>query len=305
MKVRELATLCLHLHLKTPLHPEILCVDSLCTSIYADFCQQASDSPYSSNEASSDGNTGGISSSSPSMVSLELQSCKASSTDFLLEVLSSYCEDKSYGGKGHTPKVNEFSESDSASLPFLATSAHKSVTSLEEQLPDKATTKSWLTSFLRGPNLLFRICDEAETWKLVDSIYAEEYISHASKCSVWLQLAIGCRLTTFTAKESHITLFGSGYQHLQWCIEQEDEVSPLWIVHPLMLVCLYTMGSKPRSCWLTLGAAIRLARAHNLDREWQTNASLSKEEYERRREIWRAMISLDAYATRSMMTDFG
>lgn len=206
------------------------------------------------------------------------------------------------GGKDYIPKGNELTESDFTSLSVFASSAQTSATSLEEQLPDKVTAKGWLTNFLRGPNTLFRICDDSESWKLLDSIYAKDYISHAPKCSLWLQLAIGCQMTTCTATDSHISLFQSGYRYLEWGIEQAYEVSPFWIVQPLMLVCLYTVRYKPRTCWLTLGTAIRLAQVHKVDCEWDSHGSLSKEEYERRRAIWRAMILLDAYDTQSSMT---
>ncbi|KAK5049431.1 hypothetical protein LTR84_004360 [Exophiala bonariae] len=253
---------------------------------------QALDSPYSNNDTFTDESTEAMSSSSASFLSVEQQSCKASSTDFLVDVLASYCADKSLGDKACFPKEND--ESGSTSSPLSAISAYKSATPLEEQLPDKFTAQGWLTNFLRGPNVLFRICNEAETWKLLDSIYANDCVAHTSKCSFWLQLAIGCQMTSPTANGIHAKLFASGHQYLEWCIEQADEVSPFWMVNPLMLACLYTVSHKPRSCWLTLGTAIRLAQVHKVDCEWESRGSLSKGEYERRREVWRAMISLDA-----------
>lgn len=243
---------------------------------------------------------------SPSSVSTEpgeLGSCEESSTDFLLDVVAAYCADKSHGGKRQLPERSDLVDSGFVSFSIPGMAAYKSLTPLNEQLPDKITAKTWITAFLGGPNLLFRACDEAESWKLLDSIYANEPISHASRCSLWFQLAIGCQLTTDTAKESHVSLFRSGYQYLEWCIEQADEVSPLWVVPTLLLICLYSLGTRPRACWLTLGAAIRLAQVHNIDREWVSRGNLSPEECVRWREVWRAMISLDAYITPSMIAD--
>jgi hypothetical protein len=166
---------------------------------------------------------------------------------------------------------------------------------LDEQLPDRSIAIRRLTTFLRGPNVLFRVCNEAESWSLLDSVYAKEYINHGSRCSIWLQLANGCRYTTGTIPENYTTLFESGWQYLEWCIEQAEEVAPLWVVPPMLLKCFYHLGSKPRCCWLTLGAAIRLAHVNDLDLGIKDSPVSSKEEFERWQEVWRAMITFDTY----------
>ena len=243
--------------------------------------------------------------SSPPIWPVENGSCKESSTDFLLENLASLCADKSKKGKDQILEEIEFTESNSVTLPCHANSVCEGLITLNEQLPDKIIAKGWLNTVLRGPNLLFRICDEAESWRLLDSIYANEHISYASRCSIWLQLAAGCRFSTGTAKEKYVTLFDSGCQYLDWCIEQTDDVAPLWVVPPMLLRCLYSMSSKPKACWLTLGGAIRLAQVHNLDRGRESCPRLSEEEYGWWRGIWRAMIFFDMYdVSHSMGSSF-
>lgn len=281
---------------------ETLCVcteSSLGLRSCADHLQAALNLKPSANKSNTHGDTN-VSSNPPSQdTPRESRSCKESSTYYLLDSLASLWADKSNKTKAQILEENKFcilfTEFNSTTLPFLTVSARKSFTSLDEQLPDKPMALGWLTSFLRGPNMLFRICNEEESWRLLDSIYAKEYISLASRCSIWLQLAAGCSFTAGTTNESYDPLFESGCQYLQWCIEQADEVAPLWIIPPMMLSCLYSMNTKPRTCWITLGGAIRVAQVHQLDRGRESCQFLSNEEYERWREVWRAMISFDAY----------
>ncbi|KAK5214549.1 hypothetical protein LTR72_012276, partial [Exophiala xenobiotica] len=221
-------------------------------------------------------------------------SCKESSASYLLGKLASFWAEKSKKSKDKILEENEYSESDLTSPPLLA-GLHPKLIPLDEQLPDKSIAIGWLTTFLRGPNVLLRVCNEAESWSLLDLIYAKGYISHGSKCSIWLQLATGCRYTTGTTPENYTTLFESGWQYLEWCIEQAEEVAPLWLVPPMLLKCLYHMDTKPRSCWLTLGAAIRLVHVNNLDLGIQDSPMFSEEEFGRWQEIWRAMITFDTY----------
>lgn len=222
-------------------------------------------------------------------------SCKECSASYLLDRLASLWADKSKKSKDKILGENEFTDCDTTSSPFLTVEGHTKFTSLEEQLPDKSIAIGWLTTFLRGPNTLFRVCNEAESWSLLESIYAKEYISHGSKCSIWFQLANGCRFTTGTTTDSYTTLFESGCRYLEWCIEQSEEVAPLWVLPPMLLSCLYHMNSKPKSCWLTLGAAIRLAHIHNLDRGRENCLMFLEDEFERWQELWRAMITFDMY----------
>ncbi|ETI26650.1 hypothetical protein G647_10411 [Cladophialophora carrionii CBS 160.54] len=252
-------------------------------------------STSSTNKASIDEAAEVVSDPSVPIQAVELGSCKEVSTKFLLDTLASQYAHKSNKGEGNMLGEDELTESDSATVPFVTISIHNSLISLDEQLPAKTIAKGWLTTLLGGPNLLFRICNEAESWKLLDAIYANEHISRASKCSIWFQLAAGCQFTAGATEKSHVRLFESGCRYLEWCIEQADEVAPLWAVPPMLLICLYSMGSKPKTCWLTLGAAIRLAQVHNLDRESESHGSLPSEEYERWREVWRTMISFDAW----------
>lgn len=231
---------------------------------------------------------------------LQVGSCEESSTYFLFDKLASFWADKTKCGKDQILKDNEFPDLDATTLPSPATSLQKPCVPLNEVLPDKAIAARWLITFLREPNVLFRICDEAESWRLLDSTYAKTHVSHASECSIWFQLAVGCSYTTGTAPKSYDTLFETGKRYLEWSIEQDDEVAPLWVVPPMLLICLYSMSSKPKTCWLTLGAAIRIAQVHNLDMERHSCPSLLEEEYGRWREVWRAMISLDSWLSTTM-----
>jgi hypothetical protein len=142
---------------------------------------------------------------------------------------------------------------------------------------------------------MFRIYNDAESWRLFDAVYEQEYIGDTEKCSIWLQLATGCRFTSGTVEKSYVTLFESGHNYLEGCIERADDVAPLWVVPPMLLSCIFFMSSKPKSCWLTLSTAIRLVQVHNLDEEYECCPCFSKSEYTRWREVWRALISLDTY----------
>ena len=224
----------------------------------------------------------------------EIGSCKESSTRFLIDSLATLWADKSNKSKDQILEENLSRVSDPTTSPFLTVCVHQpNYITLEEQLPEKSIATGWLNTLMRGPNMLFRVFNEDETWRLLGSLYANEDISHSSKCSIWLQLAAGCKFTTGSPKESYDTLFDSGCQYLQWCLEESEEIAPLWVVAPMMLTVLYYMDSKPRTCWLTLGGAIRVAQVHKLDRARESCPRLSDQEYERWREVWRAMITFD------------
>lgn len=222
-------------------------------------------------------------------------SCRETSTSFLHDHLASFWAERLSKDKDQILEEIGFADGEVTTLSFLSGSGHQNFISLEAQLPDQATATVWLSTFLRGPNMLFKICDDAESWRLLDAIYGEEHITDASKSSIWLQLATGCRYTTGTVQKTYTRLFDSGCQYLEWSIEQADEVSPLWVLPSMLLNCLYTLDSKPKTCWLTLGSAIRLAQVHNIDRGKQDCSRLLEDEYERWRQVWRAIIFLDAY----------
>ncbi|OAL21751.1 hypothetical protein AYO22_07693 [Fonsecaea multimorphosa] len=296
-KVNESTTLFLILRLRASksIHHEIRYVAHPSISDCANYSEATLNSTPVTNKVVIDTPTETSSDLSAPIWPIETGACKESSTSFLLDSLASLWADKSSLGKDQILKGNKFTEASTFTLPSSAISAHKGLISLDEQLPDKATATEWLNTFLRGPNMLFRICNETESWRLLDSIYMKEDIDDPSKCSIWLQLAAGCRFTTGTDEESYITLFESGHQYLEWCIEQSEEVDPVWVVPPMLLSCLYFMGSKPKTCWLTLGAAIRLAQVHSLDREKEYCPRFSEDEYERWSQVWRAMIFFDAW----------
>ncbi|RVX66726.1 hypothetical protein B0A52_08919, partial [Exophiala mesophila] len=104
-------------------------------------------------------------------------SCKESSTSFLLDRLASFWADKSGIDKDQLLKDNNLTDADMATLSLLTGCNHQNFISLEQQLPDKATAITWLNTLLRGPNMLFRIYDEAETWRLLDILYGKEQIT--------------------------------------------------------------------------------------------------------------------------------
>jgi hypothetical protein len=223
-----------------------------------------------------------------------LESCKEVSTKFLLDTLAAHYADASDNGKDNLRPEDRLIVPDLPTMPIVTISVGTNLGSPDELLPAKSVAKGWLKTFLGGPNLLFRMCDEDESWKLVDSIYTTEYVPPTLRCSIWLRLAAGCRLMPGTTPQSYIKLFESGCKLLEQCIEQADEVAPLWIVSALLHVCLCSMDSRPKSCWLTLGTAIRLAQMHYGDRKSEVYGSSSLEESGRWREVWRTMISFDA-----------
>jgi hypothetical protein len=222
--------------------------------------------------------------------------CKEVATRFLTDTLASIWEDKLGIGAGQRLEEDVFAEANLAAVPFFTVPGPQGTpTTLDEQLPHKAVAVEWLNTFLQGPNTMFRICDEAETWRLLDLLYAREHIEIGSRCSIWFQLATGCRFTAGTLETSHVTLFESGCEYLEQCIEQAEEVSPLWIVSPMLLSCLYLLDSRPKSCWITLGGVVRLLQAHHLDLARDCCPGLSNNEYKRWREVWRAALSFDTY----------
>ncbi|KIW10108.1 hypothetical protein PV08_11068 [Exophiala spinifera] len=240
-------------------------------------------------------------SSDPSISQWPIGSCKESSTSFLQDHLASFWADRASIGRDPIVSGNDLTEDDvTTPLPFIPGSGRQSFVSLEEQLPDKASASVWLNTFLKGPNMLFRICDEADSWRLLDTVYGKDHVDETQKCSIWLQLATGCRFTTGTAEETYTKLYDSGCQYLEWCIEQADEVAPLWVLPSMLLECLYFLDSKPKTCWLTLSSAIRLAQVHNLDQEKGSLPGLSGEEYERWRQVWRAIIFFDAWLSMTL-----
>ena len=219
----------------------------------ADFMQATLNLSHNTKDESANGASERIAQPPTKTQSTDADSCREITAEYLLQALSSLWADKSNKDKIQILEDCAFKGSHIPSFSFLGMPIHDRPKSLKEQLPDKAVATGWLTTFLRGPNMLTCICDEAESWNLLDAIYTAEDMNNQSRCSIWLQLAVGCRYTTGTTENTIADLYESGCQYMEWCIEQSEEVAPPWIMPLMLLSCLYSMRSKPKTCWVTLG----------------------------------------------------
>jgi hypothetical protein len=133
-------------------------------------------------------------------------------------------------------------------LPMVA--AHHA---FPANLPPKEQAQQWLTIFLNGPNKLFCICAQSESEQLLDSLYGlEDEISRNSACLILFQLAVGSRFAEDTPEHVYTSLHETARRQMEECIEEDDGML-LWVVPVLLLSCVYSMNTKTKTCWLTLG----------------------------------------------------
>jgi hypothetical protein len=120
-------------------------------------------------------------------------------------------------------------------------------------LPPQEQAQRWLAVFLNGPNKLFRICAQSESEQLLDSLYGPEYeISRNATCLILFQLAVGSRFTEDTPEHVYTSMHETARRQMEECIE-EDNGMLLWVVPVLLLSCIYSMNTRTKTCWLTLG----------------------------------------------------
>jgi hypothetical protein len=120
-------------------------------------------------------------------------------------------------------------------------------------LPPKEQAQQWLTVFLNGPNKLFCICVQSESEQLLDFLYGPEgEISRNSTCLILFQLAVGSRFAEDTPEHVYTFVHETARRQMEECIE-EDNGMLLWVVPVLLLSCIYSMNTKTKTCWLTLG----------------------------------------------------
>jgi hypothetical protein len=123
----------------------------------------------------------------------------------------------------------------------------------QNSLPPKERAQRWLTVFLNGPNKLFCICAQSESKQLLDSLYGPEgEISRNSTCLILFQLAVGSRFAEDTPERVYTSIHETARRQMEECIE-EDNGMLLWVVPVLLLSCIYSMNTKTKTCWLTLG----------------------------------------------------
>lgn len=133
-------------------------------------------------------------------------------------------------------------------LPMAAASSVK-----YNILPPKEQAQRWLTLFLNGPNKLFCICAQSESEQLLDFLYGpEDEISRNSTCLILFQLAVGSRFAEDTPEHVYMSIHQTARRQMEECIE-EDNGMLLWVVPVLLLSCIYSMNTKTKTCWLTLG----------------------------------------------------
>jgi hypothetical protein len=136
-------------------------------------------------------------------------------------------------------------------LPMAA--AHRASPTKHSSLPPKEQAQRWLRVFLNGPNKLFCICAQSESEQLLHSLYGpNDEISHNSTCLILFQLAVGSRFAEDTPEHVYTSMHGMARRQMEECIE-EDNGMLLWVVPVLLLSCIYSMNTKTKTCWLTLG----------------------------------------------------
>jgi hypothetical protein len=140
---------------------------------------------------------------------------------------------------------------DTPVLPIAA--AHRASPAEHNSLPPKEQAQRWLTVFLNGPNKLFCVCAQSESELLLNSLYGPGYeISRNSTCLILFQLAVGSRFAEDTPEYIYTSMYETARRQMEECIE-EDNGMLLWIVPVLLLSCIYSMNTKTKTCWLTLG----------------------------------------------------
>ena len=106
---------------------------------------------------------------------------------------------------------------------------------------------------LNGPNMLFCICDNAESLQLLDALYDPQVaLSPVSTCLIFWLLTTGCKLSE--ASEAHVyrTMYETAVSLLDERIDEETG-SLFWLVQVLLMKCIYWLSEKKKMCWVTLG----------------------------------------------------
>ena len=108
-------------------------------------------------------------------------------------------------------------------------------------------------TILNGPNMLFCICDHAESLQLLDTLYDPQVdLSPVSTCVIFWLLTAGCRFSEISEEHVHRGMYEIAERLLDERIDKETG-SSFWLIPVLLTKCIYWMSEKVNMCRVILG----------------------------------------------------